>query len=245
MPGVSVDELLEREWLFVGGMPRTGTALCQHLLNLHPDCHIIGEVSFEVCLLKAFRPGITPNQVTAVFRNTIGEVARYPWGMSRIWEDPEEDDALDWVRRMMAGARSRYPDALVWGARNNIYGHHWEQLRKLFPNCKIIVMDRDVEEVVESILACDWWLEDPCPPETQADEREVWFTRRRHSTRGAVLQVRELMRPCPGAKWVQLAELNASPREVITDLLSWVGLRADTYPWDVAMARFVEGARIN
>ncbi len=245
MPGVSVDELLARDWLFVGGMPRSGTALCQHLLNLHPDCHIIGERSLEIGLLQAFRPGINPRYVTATFSNLFGEAVSFAWDMSRICMDPEEGDALDWVRRMMAGARSRYPGALVWGGCNNTYGGHWQQLRELFPECKILVMDRDVDEVVDSVLRQDWWVQDPCPPETEPDRREQWFTRRRRSTREAVREVRGLMEPCPGAKWLQLAELNAHPRREIASLLTWAGLDVGTYPWDTAMERFVPGARIN
>ena len=49
--------------LFVGGCPRSGTALAMYLLNLHPDCDLLGEIHPSVTELTEMSRRARPGQL--------------------------------------------------------------------------------------------------------------------------------------------------------------------------------------
>ena len=49
--------------LFVGGCPRSGTALAMYLLNLHPDCELLGEIHPSIVKLTEMSRRARPGQM--------------------------------------------------------------------------------------------------------------------------------------------------------------------------------------
>ena len=242
-----MEDLLERRWLFVTGLPRSGTALCQHLLNLHPSCHIVGEFSPELCLLRGLQPGIRPTSMTAQFSNALGEFVEHEWPFANVttWAQmacPHEPAVL--VRHMMAGLRSLWPTAEVFGCRNPTYTDHWRTLRSLFPDCRLVVMERPLEDCLESILRKpDWWDADLCPGDEAG--KQAWRLRHEEPTREVLQQCEGNIGQCEDAHRLPLADLNAQPSLHITTLLAYAGLDPRAYPWGEAYKRFEAGARLD
>lgn len=60
--------------LFVGGAPRSGTALVMYLLNLHPDCELLGEIHPSVAELtemsRRARPGLLVGDKSPLYSRT-------------------------------------------------------------------------------------------------------------------------------------------------------------------------------
>ena len=52
----------ERNWIFVGGLPRSGTTLIEVLMTIHPECHIYHEMFFPITMMNLMNvPPRPPN----------------------------------------------------------------------------------------------------------------------------------------------------------------------------------------
>ena len=146
------------------------------------------------------------------------------------------DDPAAAVRAMCEGWAERlHPEARVVGDKWPMLGalhpdgsgrRVWEDLRAVFPDCRLLWMMRDLEETVRSAVRA-WPGQNPKVRRAQAEERLAG------------------MRLCPDARWVQLEDLNAAPRKTMRGVLAWAGLGEEAYHWEEFDAHFEDGHRIN
>lgn len=221
---------MDHEWLFIGGISRSGTTLMARLLSLHPEAFITAETFFALDLYW----GLTcpPSGYNyADFRCGV-EVRTVSWMFPRL---TSYDSAEDITRAMCVGYMEHlHPEARVVGDKTPMPGAFhpidgsrrvWEDLRHLWPDCRLLFMDRDLDEAVASAKRV--WNE----PEDVA--------------RAQALERREGQRLCPDGFRVQLEELNADPRRVMSMVLRWANLPISTYPWDEFDVYFQSGHRVN
>jgi hypothetical protein len=223
----------EHEWLFVGGMMRTGTTLMARLLTLHPEGFVTAECGWPLTTYWSFAAP-PAGYGYAEFGGWRGDSSiRVQWPAKRI---EQYDDPASVTRAMCDGYVSRlHPEVRVCGDKWPNFGalhadgsgrRVWEDLRVVWPDCKLLWMDRDFEAAIES--ACRTWPHgDEATFRAQAKERRIG------------------QRLCEDAYWVRLEALNANPREVIEGVLEFANLPAETYPWETFDQHFREGHRVN
>lgn len=208
-------------WLFVTGTaPRTGTTLMTWLLNLHPQVHLFCETLFPLALTSIFTPGYThqPGRHLPEVAAQLGSVQAKQHG--RL--EGREDDAVQCARACCLALRSLREPVQWFGDKSPSYLESWRHLRVMFPECRLLVMDRRCDEVVASMRGCDWpWLNG----RTDADLHEM------------VLDWRAQAEAIPDCCWVDLADLSAAPGEVIRRLLGWLDVDPAPYPWAEAVGQ--------
>jgi hypothetical protein len=222
---------VKRTWLFVGGLSRSGTTLMARLLSLHPEAWVSAECGWVLNLLW----GMTcpPAGYSHAHFRAGGDEVAVPWIMPRIGT---YHDAHDVTRAMCEGfADCLHPEARVIGDKWPMLGalhpdgsgrRVWEDLRELWPECRLLWMNRDLEATVRSALRA--W-----PGQKAAVRRAQAFER---------LEGQGL---CEDAYWVQLEHLNARPRSIMEGVLEFANLPAETYPWETFDQHFREGHRVN
>lgn len=146
--------------IFIVGAPRSGTTLCERILDAHPDIAIADEVIFFDVILKARSvvPELdSPERIRQFFdllprmdhvrywRNVegvLGEVRQ------RLEADPGASYQRFFLYLMQAYARqqgaTRYGDKTPWNIR------HLETIVRWFPDARIIHMVRDPRAHVAS-----------------------------------------------------------------------------------------------
>lgn len=211
------------QWIFVAGMIRSGTTLAMTLLNFHPHCRILSETGLPLNLWRAVCP--PPDEASlepahAEFWRDGDERHLVLWNLTRLrlHASPEEI-----VRAICRAVRSLLPPFALFGDKLPDYCLHWELLRRLFPECRIVICDRDIEATVASVLRQPWNSLTP-------DEVRSWLLMNRSSA----------LR-CPDALWMKLEELEADPQGEITRLLAYAGLDAKWYDWQAAIDQVKSG----
>ncbi len=214
-------------WLFIAGTaPRTGTTLMAWLLNLHPQVHVFCETLFPLALHGVFRPGsgLEPGRL-------LPEIAAQRAARAGGGNEPgaaTNGGAVECARVCCEGLRSLWEPLQWFGDKAPAYAHHWPTLRALFPGCRLIVMDRPVEEVLPSIRSCDWpWLAG------KSDE----------DLRALLSRWRDGAEQIPGALRVDMRTLSDQPERVIGEVLDWLDLDPDLYPWPQAIGQVLEPVR--
>ena len=223
--------MMKRQWLFVGGIARSGTTLMARLLTLHPEGFVTAECGYPLALWWGLT--MPPAGYTFAHWQGAGQEASTPWILPRL---RQYDDPAEVVRAMCEGYIERlHPTVRVCGDKTPMLGalhprrdgrRVWEDLRLLWPDCKLLWMDRPLEEAIASGL-------------------RVWPHRKEADQRADALERLDGQRLCADALWVPLADLNARPREVLGEVLNWVGLPQAAYPWDEALKYFEPGHRVN
>lgn len=223
---------MKHEWLFIGGISRSGTTLMARLLSLHPECLITAECGWPLALWWGLtRP---PSEYSmALWRANDGIERGARWLLPRLcqYDDPAEN-----VRGMCDGYLDcLHPEVRVGGDKWPALGslatpdgneRLWQLLRMLWPDCKLLFMHRPFEEAM-------------------ASARRTW-PNEDHTLR--VRQTRERLEGealCSDAYHVELENLNARPHEVMVDVLEFANLSAETYPWDKFDEYFQKGHRVN
>ena len=223
----------EHDWLFVGGIMRSGTTLMARLLSLHPEGFVTAECGWSLDIYWGL--ALPPAGYSYAKFGTRGstKTATVQWHTLRL---SQYDDPVAVTRAMLDGYIDRlHPGVRVCGDKWPLFGalhpdgsgrRCWEDLRVVWPDCKILWMNRDYEAAIAS--ACRTWPH---------GEEATWRTN--------ALERLEGQRLCPDAHWVQLEDLNARPREIMEGVLEFAGLDGADYPWEKFDAHFVEGHRVN
>lgn len=212
------------DWLFIAGMPRTGTTAMMHALNLHPDCTLLQETHFATGLLDLLR-------IPADYQGTAGHHRlRLPgredpclWSGARLqlYHDP-----LTTARAMCEGLRGLHGNPAIFGDKSPVYSFSWAPLRALFPGCRVLVMDRGVDETAGSLMRQSWG------PDTMT------------AARAEALRYRDELASCPDTRWVRLEDLKRDPEPCLRRVMQYAGLPWESYPMDEAQA-LIDGPAVN
>lgn len=161
--------------VFVVGAPRSGASLLYKLLCLHPDStwvsnwvgrmpHLGPLASLNRLAVRAdrlrhstwFRPGDRPPLARA-FPRPVESGALFS-----AYDVPASSDADEATRRQTSLRRAvgdlvRYGGGRVFVSRHASHGRRLPLLHAIFPQARIVVVQRDGRAVAESLSRADWW----------------------------------------------------------------------------------------
>ena len=150
------------KWAFVTGPPRSGTTMMAALLSRHPSCVILQETHFPLCFAAAFdlAVGRSEGSRSISWREPYG-LEGQGWTLPSLLNYGHGDRGLgilrgEAVRALCWAVRAFWPKAVVFGDKSPAYCFHWPLLRFLFPDCYVIVMQRDPEECIDSLYRVGW-----------------------------------------------------------------------------------------
>jgi len=210
-------------WVFVVGLPLTARDLVENLmLCLHPDVHITGHTDFPLAiydLLGGTGSG-DDSSVTVELRRfdassqVVGKVG-FPSrvhalpGMSGRSREDLTRDACESLRSWL------YPWVRVFGDSSQTYCLRHADLRRIFPDCRMIVVHRDPDVYIREMVRTRGLEGNP-------DEIE----RQRAFADG----VRREIRSIRDALHVEIRDLKSDPRRWYRTILEHVGLDIDRHP---------------
>jgi hypothetical protein len=221
------------EWIFVTGAPRSGTALAMYLLNLHPDCCILGETGFPTHLLQALQPPVAVHDgYCSLEWRGRDQISCVDWVLPRLCSPtPGKRDsaptAVEIARSLCTALRGFWPKRL-FGDKSPAYCFQWRVLRELFPDCLIVVCERDLEATIDSVARQRW-----APPVEGREELRDW-----------VLRYHRAVAECPGAIRLSLETLESDPEAQVRQLLAASDLDPLAYPMAHAVDQICHG-RVN
>jgi len=132
------------KWLFVGGPPRSGTTLVQHILNLFPDVKILRETNFGSGLqeILTFNPEDDNN---CILKHTgLTELFKY--------DIPDIDQCC---YDIACEIRNWFGNPLWFGDKQPMYAAYrrWGIIDKVFKNDEVkwIMTTRDIRDNLKSI----------------------------------------------------------------------------------------------
>ena len=159
---------------FLLGADRSGTTLLRkmlvrdYLVAIPPESEFIRD-------LANWRAG--PPPTPAEVRWLLTRLAKHPrfesWGVAppRLAEDLELNDRLSVFREVMAAAFKSFAEltgAAVWGDKTPSYTQKHALLHEIWPECRIVFMERDGRDVYSSVRDL------PFGPNTPAAAARAW-----------------------------------------------------------------------
>lgn len=221
------------EWVFVTGMPRSGTTLAAWLLNRHPDCCILIETGFGTQILEALQPPVDDDQgYCGVQWRGHTQTTEGSWLLKRLCH-PQQGQrdtpptAEELARSMCEALRAHWPVRCL-GDKSPGYCFQWQALRAVFPACRLVVCDRDLDAAARSVARQSW-----APAGRDHEGLCQWLR-----------SYRQAVADCPETFRLVLEELEQDPRGRLGELLAYVGLEPDRYDMDAAVAQ-VRTGRVN
>ena len=203
-PTVANSPLRDRT-IFIEGLPRSGTTLFCALMASHPE---IAGVTAESRLFDQGIDGLFDNFESNAFGSHLSAFV-------------SREQLQDLVRKLADGvllemkARVK-PEATFVLEKSPVSPHHPEVtlLRKLavFPDAWFIHIYREQESVERSIARAPW------NPSRSANEVKDW-------QRSGLDAIRSTLRGRDRFREVRFEDLVASPAEVVSELLEWLGLQ--------------------
>ncbi|WP_340103275.1 sulfotransferase family protein [Rhodohalobacter sp. 8-1] len=147
--------MVEKKLIFIGGFPSGGTDLLKNVLNAHPAVHINGEMPF-LYKLPTHLPFAVNDSYTQEETNKLLE-----WLSDHdIWDNLTNKESMQKsIYNLNGRSISKYQffyelfskiERDVWGNKTPQNSENAEILFKLFPDSKLIVVTRDVRDVVLS-----------------------------------------------------------------------------------------------
>jgi hypothetical protein len=139
--------------IFIVGAPRSGTTLCERILDAHPDIAIADEIIFFDIILKARTvvPELDTTERIRAFFEILPHMdhVRYWHGTEEVLNDVrarlEADENSSYQRFFLylMEAYARYRGATRCGDKTPWNVRHLEPIVRWFPNARIIHMVRD------------------------------------------------------------------------------------------------------
>jgi hypothetical protein len=227
------------DWVFVIGPARTGTTLVAWLLNLHPECICLSDTGIVQCFDQAIHPPearrgdmcrvrwTTQRQIDA------GQDEAIPyrgWPLPLLRHAVNAVDGDELVRRCCGAVRSLYPEVPLFGDKWPGYCFMWRRVLELFPECRIVVTERDFEATVRSLLRQEWAF----PALQEPGER-------RQAIEANARDQLEAVSGCAADVGVRLEDLNADPEGQVERLIQGVGLEWEQYPIERAVHQVRHG----
>lgn len=213
------------QWLFVGGMGRTGTALLAWCLGLHPDIEMGAQESLlPLKLRRLFEPlpGLLPGALEWRCGEAVHEQTEHLFTYGRnVGGEPEGvvRDPGDVARACLRGLQEHLaPDKAYLGDRSAAYSVLWPQVRELCPGSEIVYIDRE-------------------PGATASSWVRMGFAGTEEEARVEIEQRTATAQQCTGARWLTLEELEQWPQDVLSKLLMDLGLDPLALPWEQVVAQ--------
>jgi hypothetical protein len=218
--------------LYVTGLGRSGTTVATVLLNLHPECRLTYESSMVVDFLQAFAPncGRTPGyHIWTTWEG--GCTTRYSWALNHAlqgWREVQVVTPEAAARECVEALWRCWGSPPVFGDKSPMYSEvAWrDKVRSVLPDVRYIVLDRPVEECIESWVSR--WHRGP------REEAEAFMHRR----------IKELKLMTEPHIRMELAHLQAEPVEAVKAMLEFAGLDSERYPFERAV-EIVNGPKVN
>jgi Sulfotransferase family len=166
MPAASSDPV------FIVGNDRSGTTMLRLILDRGPDVAIPPESMFLTDFGEAFHAGVPPDRAAALME----QVWNHP--KVRLWQLPGApprvppalgaDDAGRWIAEAPFRAYAARHGKPRWGDKTPHYVHHVDQLLRVWPGARFVVLVRDGRDVALSLrrmpfgpnnawAAAQWW----------------------------------------------------------------------------------------
>jgi len=135
--------------IFILGAPRSGTSWLLGVIGAHPDVHQASEQDF----------GLESNNRTSLETNIF---------------NPNRQLSDDQIRWLFQHLSSNHSGTIV--EKTPLHLLHAERIRRLFPNCKLVLTIRDGRDVINSMIQVgrnpdSWWRSAPA---TMAGAVQLW-----------------------------------------------------------------------
>ena len=214
-------KVLEKEFLFIIGSPRSGTTWLQLMLGAHPQVCATTE-------LRLYNKYIAPWLQAWKEESPLTEEGNHYLGLPVLWTEAEFHEFLrgflDRVYTKVIAAKAAATHILD---KHPQYSQFVEDIHFFIPGARFIHVIRDGRDVAVSLAAASrqmgWFAREPLPDYGAFWKRELLAARKASGYTGRYLEVR-------------YEELSASPASALKSVFGFCGLAAS----DELVAAIVE-----
>lgn len=140
--------------VFIVGAPRSGTTMMRLILNAHPRFAIAPETYYFKTIYECYRSSPDPwPSVVEKFMAICRRDFHPPVDLTAVQDQLQQLDAPDFALLLslpcMTWARSCGKER--WGEKSPLHIFHVGPLMQIFPDAKVVVMERDPRAVVASL----------------------------------------------------------------------------------------------
>lgn len=222
--------------MFVIGAPCSGRDLVDMtILNLHDDAKILGHTDFPLFIYDSLRL-VPDDRMDERWSIHLEDVWRHKEGAEpvspRSWIGPFgihnlRRDGVDPIEATRSICESMWdawcPNVLVFGDSSQSYCFRHQELRKIFPEAKFIVVHRELEvNVKEYTFMLRGY-------QGLAEDQDMRGRIIPGCHRQQVERLKSMLPPIAPAFHVDLRVLKTWPERVMDDILDYVGLSHDGY----------------
>jgi hypothetical protein len=214
-------KVLEKEFLFIIGSPRSGTTWLQLMLGAHPQVCATTE-------LRLYNKYIAPWLEAWQGEALLSEEGKHYHGLPVLWTEGEFRDFLKgFLERVYAKVLATKPQATHVLDKHPHYSAFVEDIHFFIPQARFIHLIRDGRDVAVSLAAAGrqmgWFARETLPEYGALWKRELLAARKARGYAGLYLEVR-------------YEKLSAEPATVLKSVLGFCGLAAS----DELVAAIVE-----
>jgi len=124
------------QWLWITGMPRSGTTLIQRITTAHPDITVLCETN----IATAFKE--------VLLNHHSGECDGLHY-LSKLGLDISQQ-----TKDIIEACRKWFGDNIYFGDKSTYYIYKYYDINEIFTNSKWIITSRDKEETIASFNRC-------------------------------------------------------------------------------------------
>lgn len=145
----------DRKLVFIGGFPSGGTDLLKNILNAHSDIFLNGEMPFLYRLPDHFTFALKENYTIQEAEQILNWLSKHDIWNNLLNIDKVQKNIFKKETDLIEKEYFFYhlfsdKNRKVWGNKTPQNTENVKVLFQLFPNCKIIIITRDVRDVVLS-----------------------------------------------------------------------------------------------
>jgi hypothetical protein len=208
---LAMTPVLEREFLFVVGSPRSGTSWLQLMIAAHPS--VCGTTE-----LRLYNKYTAPWLQAWKEETPLKEEGRHYLGLPVLWTEAEFHGFLmGFLERVYTKVIAAKPDATHILDKHPHYSEFVEDIRSFIPGARFIHVIRDGRDVAVSLAAASrqmgWFARESLPDYGALWKNRLLAARKAKAFTGRYLEVR-------------YEELSAAPAAVLKSVLGFCGLSA-------------------
>lgn len=197
--------------LLITGPARSGTTILQYCLNKHPEIILTGESHFAIDIYKLFNRNDYSGK-SICFEETK---ERWYFRMHRIM--PQFNLSVEELARKWSNFvyEEFCNGEKYFGDKSPYYCLQWPIMRSIFPNCKIITIERNIEDNARSLVRQEWGANDM------------------NSARQNIKSYQQSINKCEDNIYkITLEGIEANPKKTILGIFDFLDLNDEDYPWD-------------
>jgi len=204
-------KVLEKEFLFIVGSPRSGTTWLQLMVGAHPSVCATTE-------LRLYNKYTAPWLEAWKGESPLTEEGRHYIGLPVLWTEAEFHDFLrGFLEQVYSKVIATKPQATHILDKHPNYSQYVEDIHSFLPQARFIHIIRDGRDVAVSLSAASremgWFAREPLPDYGALWKRELLAARKASGYTGRYLEVR-------------YEELSAAPATVLKSVFGFCGLAA-------------------